>query len=452
MSVVPGGLETDQQPPMAVPLAHFAVGLGFLLVGVVVGLLAAVGPTSGSAGLAHVHLLFAGWVCLTILGAMTQFVPVWSGVALHSRRLAITQLWLVTTGLVGFATTLLWGDLTWLPAFGVLLVAGFWTFVYNLGRTLAAARPLDVTERHFALTLGFFVVVTTLGFLLAVDFTTPVFGRFGVSRSGVIGAHATLAVFGAILTTVFGALYQLATMFTQSQLHGIDYRLQRIEEFGFPVGVLALAGGRLFEHAPLATAGGLLVALGVLAFAAILARRLVEVTVERTPMLSRYAVVAPSMAIWAVTAGIAWLADPLAPATRFGPSGASHLLAFGVIGFVVLGTLYHVVPFVIWIHRYSDRLGYEPVPMIDDLYDARIARVDFVALLVGTVLLVAGETLGASLAFLAGGITATVGIALFAVNMLLVVRRHSPYGLLELLSASGGGEDRADPELGHRQN
>lgn len=450
MSVVPGGLETEQQPPMAVPLAHFAVGLGFLLVGAVVGLLVAVGATSGWSDLAHVHLLLAGWVALTILGAMTQFVPVWSGVALRSRRLAVAQLWLVTAGLAGFAATLLWGDLAWLSVFGTLLLIGFWTFVYNIGRTLAAARPLDVTERHFALALGFFVLLTTLGFLLAVDFTTPVFGWLGVTRGGAVGAHVTLAVFGAILTTVLGALYQLATMFTQSRLHGIDHYLQRVEEIGFPVGVLALAGGRLFGHAPLATAGGLVVALATFAFAVILTRRLIEATVERTPMLSRYAVVAPAMAIWAVTAGIAWLTDPLAPATRFGPPGASHLLVLGVIGFVVLGTLYHVVPFIIWIHRYSDRLGYEPVPMIDDLYDSRIARVDFVATLAGTGLIVAGETLRVDALFVAGGVAATLGVGLFAANMLLVVRRHSPYSVLELLSGSSSGSgEGADPERGH---
>ena len=74
--------------------------------------------------------------------------------------------------------------------------------------------------------------MTTLGFFFAIDFVVPVFSRLPVSRAGVIESHATLAAFGAVLTTVLGALYQLATMFTQTELHGVDTHLRRIEEWG----------------------------------------------------------------------------------------------------------------------------------------------------------------------------------------------------------------------------
>jgi hypothetical protein len=89
----------------------------------------------------------------------------------------------------------------------------------------------------------------------------------------------------------------------------------------------------------------------------------------------------------------AWLSDPLAPNATFGAPRASHLLLVGVVGFVVLGTLYHVVPFIVWVHRYSDQLGYEAVPMIDDLYSDRLAAVDLAFLGVGTGLLVATDLL-----------------------------------------------------------
>ncbi|MFC7157451.1 hypothetical protein ACFQPA_18645 [Halomarina halobia] len=433
MSVVPGGLETERQPPMTVPLRHFVVGFGFLLLGGIAGLLDALGALPGRGTLAHVHLLLAGWVCLTIMGAMTQFVPVWSGVPLHSRRLAAGQLPPVAVGLLGFAATLLSGDLRWLAVFGGLLLLGFLTFVYNVGRTLAAARPLDVTERHFALALAYFVALVALGYLLALDLALPVFDRWGVDRTSVVAAHATLAVFGAVLTTVLGALYQLATMFTQTKLRGVDESLRRVEEVGYPVGVVALAAGRLFEVAPLARVGGLLATVSVLAFGAILARRLYETRVDRTPMLSRYAVAAAAMALWAALTAPAWATDPLGFDALFGAPGTVHLLVLGVIGFVVLGTLYHVVPFIVWVHRYSDRLGYERVPMIDDLYDDRIAAVDFAAVLGGGASVALAE-FAPPLAglFAVGGLLAALGFALFVANMALVIRRHSPYTIVGL--------------------
>lgn len=441
MSVVPGDVDTTQQPPMTVPLRHFVVGLGFLLAGVVVGLASATDTAVGVVTPAHIHLLLAGWVCVTIMGAMTQFVPVWSGAELHSRRLSTLQLWAVTAGLVGFAASLLGGALTWVPVFGGVLLVGFWLFVYNVGRTLLSLPAPDVTERHFGLGLGFFLVVTTLGFLLAVDFVVPVFSRLPVSRAGVIGSHATLAVFGAVLTTVLGALYQLATMFTQTELHGVDTHLRRIEEWGYPLGVVALAAGRLIQSGLLARVGGVVVALSLLGFSLILGRKLYETQVEVTPMLSRYAVAAPAMALWAVLTLPAWVAAPLSRAALLGAPGTTHLLAVGVVGFVVLGTLYHVVPFIIWVHRYSDLLGYEPVPMIDDLYSDRLAAVDFGFTAGGTAVLVASDLLSLPSGSIAvGGGLFAIGAVCFVANIVGTIRAHSPDSLGTLLVGEVRGE------------
>ncbi|QWC20798.1 hypothetical protein [Halorubrum sp. 2020YC2] len=421
---------------MTVPLRHFLVGLGLLGAALLVGVGLTVDAVPGLGGLVHVHLLLVGWVCVTIMGAMTQFVPVWSGTTLHSRRLASAQFAFVVAGLIGFAVALALGRLAWLAGFGALMLAGFWTFVYNVGRTLATVEGFDVTERHFAVALAFFVVLTGLGVLLAADLGSGFLAGLGVSHAGVRGAHVTLAVFGAVLTTIYGALYQLGTMFTQTELHGIDHRLRAVEEVGHPVGVVALAAGRLVGSAALARGGAVLVLLAALAFAAVLARRLFEMRVERTPMHTRYAVVALALVAWVATAAPAWLRSPAAPERVLGGPGSAPLLLLGVIGFVVLGTLYHVVPFVVWVERYSDRIGFEAVPMVDDLYDDRLAAADGGLLFLGTALLVGSDlAAGATGATLTGGLPGTtlagaslvtLGVAVFATNAVSVIRRHSP--------------------------
>ncbi|WP_144905518.1 hypothetical protein [Halobellus captivus] len=438
MGAIPADIETDTQPPMAIPLRHFVVALGYLLGGVVVGVLSPFDVLPGQAPLAHVHLSLVGWVCLTIMGAMTQFVPVWSGTTLHSRRLSRIQLWTVAFGLAGFAGCLLGGFYVWLPGFGLVMLTGFWIFLYNVGRTLLGVRPWDVTERHFAMALGFFLLVTLFGFVLAVGYVRPVLADLSITQSTLRSSHATLAVFGAVLTTVFGALYQLGTMFTQTELHGIDIHLRRIETVGYPVGVVALAAGRLFDYAPAARVGALLVVFGVAAVGVVLGRRVLETSVDWTPMLRRYGVVAVAAVAWAALTLPTWYAAPLDPTATFGAPAGVHLLLFGVVGFVVAGTLYHVVPFIVWVHRYSDRLGFEPVPMIDDLYDDRLARIDFLALSVGGAALVAAETMGsagvdagtASMTTLLGGVLSTFGFGVFAVNLGLTIRRHSPRAVL----------------------
>jgi Ca2+/Na+ antiporter len=430
MGVVPGDIETTQQPPMTIPLRHFLIGIGFLVLGVLVGGGIVLGVAPGFASLAHVHVLLVGWVCVTIMGAMTQFVPVWSGVGLYSRRLANLQLVLVVLGLSGFVLALTGGHFAVLPAVGAVLLAGFWVFVYNVGRTLAALESLDVTERHFALALGFFLALSVLGYALAVDLGVPVLEWTGHSRVQVRSAHATVAVFGAILTTIYGALYQLGTMFTQTELHGIDGPLQRIEALAHPLGVVLLAGGRVAEWTALARVGGGLVLLAALCVGVVLARKLAEMRVPWTPMHTRYGVVAVSLLAWAALSAPAWIRNPLARANLLGAPTATYLLALGVIGFVVLGTLYHVVPFVVWVHRYSDRLGYEPVPMVDDLYSDRLASVDATLLVGGTIgLLVAGPLGYPTLGRIVGGSLVCLGVFVFVVNIVLLLREHSPHSI-----------------------
>ncbi|RBI59215.1 hypothetical protein DMJ13_23905 [halophilic archaeon] len=441
---VPAGVDADRGPPMTVPLGHFLVGFAFLLAGSALGVASAAGFDGGLAGLAHVHLLLVGWVCITIMGAMTQFVPVWSGVDLHSRRLAVAPLALVAAGVAGFAGLLLSGRLDWLAVAGGLMLAGFWTFVYNVARTLRQAESLDVTERHFALALGYVAVVTAFGFVLALDFVRPTLAPAGLARPRVVAAHATLAVFGVVLTTVVGALYQLATMFTQTELHGVDAPLRRFEEVGYPVGVVALAGGRLFAAEWPARIGALLVLASLLSFAVVFGRKLHETRVERTPMLSRYAVVALALFVWALVSLPAWVADPTDPAATFGPPDATHLLLAVVVGFVLLGTLYHVVPFIVWVRQYSDRVGLEPVPMIDDLYDDRLAAADFWSTLGGLVLVVGGGVAEVEIARLVGGVVATLGFAVFVLNLVGVVVRHGPESLRVGFLARAGSDPDAD--------
>ena len=434
MSVLPQDIDTGQQSSLTLLLRHFFVALGFLLVGMLVGLGTLVGIDPGLDRLAHVHLLLVGWVCLTIMGAMTQFVPVWSGVDLHSRRLASIQLVLVTGGLLGFAAAFLLGTFAWLAPFGLALVVGFWVFVYNIARTMADVETYDVTLRHFLFALGSFLVLTALGLWLALVLGWPDHLPAWATRYDLLGAHVTLAVFGAVLTTIYGAMYQLGTMFTQTELHGIDHPLQTAGEVAHYAGVVALAVGRIFEISILSGGGGLAIVLGALAFATIIGRKLYEMQVDWTPMHSRYTVVVPALVVWALATVPTWLEGPTGRVSLYGAEGTGHLLLLGVVGFVILGTLYHIIPFIIWIDQYSDRLGLEDVPMIDDLYDDRLAAVDFWLLVVGTALLVLSDTLvSESLLALLGGVLLTLGVVLFTANMVLVVRGHSPYRMDQVL-------------------
>ncbi|RQG99955.1 hypothetical protein [Natrarchaeobius oligotrophus] len=437
MNRLPGELRTDQQPPMAIPLRHFVVALGFLFATVVGGFALALPGGSGLSAVAHVHVALLGWIGITIMGAMTQFVPVWSGVAIHSRRLAVVQLWLVTVGAIGFVVALLAGEVTWLPYVAAPILLGLWTFVYTVGRTLLRARPLDFTERHFALALACFAVLAPLGYLLAVDFSRPIFDATPLARGDALVVHATLALYGAVLVTIVGALRQLTAMFAQSEPDALDDALFRLETVAVPLGLVAFAAGRGLGLESVARAGGLAFLLGLAAFTVVVARLLGRATADRSPMTDRYWVVVASLSAWIALAVPAWWLDPLGHGGLFGHPDAAILLVVGVFAFVVVGSLYHVVPFIVWLERYSDRIGFEPVPTVDDLYDGRLERADFGLTVVGFAGL-AAEPFVAAPGVVTAGFAAILGIGfcLFVLNVLRSIHRHAPGGVAGVLAGS----------------
>ncbi|MFW5924424.1 MAG: hypothetical protein ACOCSP_02355 [archaeon] len=438
-------LETEQQPPLSLPFAHFVTGAVLLLVG---GGIAGLGPLVlpiQASNTGTLHLLLAGWVGLTIMGAMIQFVPVWSGTSLHSERLSVASLWLVLLGVAGVVAVFLTSAYEWFVLPATVLLGGFWLFAYTIFRTMPPVRTMDITEAHFLLALGNVVLGTSLGWLLATDIGLRILHALPVRATGVLPAHLTLTVFGFVSLTIFGALFQLSPMFTQSESGRIDAHLAHVEMVAAPVGVYLLAAGRLFQVEVIARMGAVAFLLGALSFAVYLFRRLWMRQVELGPMLKRYWLVALSLFGWVLLSVPVWILDPLSYFSRFGSPRSTHLLFIGVITFTIVGTFYHVVPFIIWFHRYSDRLGFEQVPMIDDLYDARLARIEFWLLAGGLVVLWIGELFDTSrMVLMVGGNVLGLGVILFAVNMGLVVWNHRPETGREVLTILGGGTPAED--------
>ncbi|MFQ3295127.1 MAG: hypothetical protein ACI9YT_002944 [Halobacteriales archaeon] len=445
MNGLPSDLDADRQPPLSIPFAHFVLGGAVLLVGGgIVGIGSLVAPIH-PAGAGTLHLLLAGWVGLTIMGAMTQFVPVWSGTRLHSRRLSVASLWLVTLGVIGLFLAFVFHAYDWLPAGATVLLVGFWVFTYNVARTLPPVRDLDVTEAHFALALGSLVVATVFGWVLATDVGFRILGPLSrslpvsLNAPQLLLAHLTLTIFGFVLATIIGALYQLAPMFTQSETTTIDEHLTHVETVAFPVGVVLLAAGRLVDFQLVADGGGVLVLVGTSAFVAFLVRRLWFARVDIDPMLRRYWLVVLSLIGWILLSIPRWFGDSTDFYARFGSPRATHLLFVGVITLTILGTFYHVVPFIVWFHRYSDRLGYEAVPMVDDLYDDRVAAVEFAVLTAGLAILWGGDVLAApTWVLMVGGNLLGFGVLLFVWNMVGVVWHHRPATFREVLATLTG--------------
>jgi len=417
---------------MTVPLRHFVVGLAFLVAGIGVGIGLHLNAVPGLGRLAHLHLLLAGWICITIMGAMTQFVPVWSGATLHSRRLANVQLGLVVAGLTGFVVAFLRVETAWLIPFATLMLVGFWAFAYNIIRTLATVGEYDVTERHFLGALGFFLALTVLGLLLAIDFTIPTFSPVGVSRSGVVGgsrdARGLRCRSHDCVRSVVPARNDVhADGTTRDRSSPSDRRRDHASDRRGRTRCLSVVS---WPTPPALRGSGTASPVGRVGDLSHLGTETVR-DAGRTDS-DAHAVHRGGRRARAVDRrlGAGLVSDPLTRGHLLGAANAGHLLLLGAIGFVVVGTLYHIIPFVIWVNRYSDLLGLEDVPMIDDLYDDRIAAIDGALLGSGSALIVGSNLLDvAATPALLGGLLVGIGVMAFVFNMVLVLVRHSPHSI-----------------------
>jgi heme/copper-type cytochrome/quinol oxidase subunit 1 len=117
--------------------------LGYFTVGILMGAAMAVDPRlMGTLRVAHAHVNLLGWVSMFISGVAYHVLPRFTGQPLHSPRLAEVHVVLANVGLIGLAVAFAaQGAGPYVAFFGVVEAVSGLLFVYNVGRTLLAARP-----------------------------------------------------------------------------------------------------------------------------------------------------------------------------------------------------------------------------------------------------------------------------------------------------------------------
>ena len=131
-------------------------------------------PAEAAETLVLVHVVAIGWLSLLLCGALFQFVPVLVTHKLYSDTLPLPVLVSLVSGLVllivGFLQ--MGGRLAsaWpaFPAAAVLLSLGFGLALWNLGRTLWAARPLSLAARFVVVGLCSLGATVALGVIFAL--------------------------------------------------------------------------------------------------------------------------------------------------------------------------------------------------------------------------------------------------------------------------------------------
>ncbi|MCC6336741.1 MAG: hypothetical protein IT380_22465 [Myxococcales bacterium] len=386
-------LATQYAPSFRLVRAHLGLGIAGS-VAVAAALLAVAWSFDGhhfqARFLGVVHLAVLGWLLPISFGAMLQLLPVLFERPLASERAAWAAFALFLAGAGGFI-----GHLSVLktgPGLAItagVLAAAVWAYAVTLARSaLQNRRKVRSLTGGFVLSaLGWLAFAATLGFLLALNLWHP---YLTVNHLVALRAHATSAGLGFFGLLIMGVGFELLEMFLLS--HGAPVRAGWVALLATNVGLVVLCADALWgPWGPAASLGAGAAGVGALGFAWRV-REIFKRRIKKHLDASAWMTAASALClVLAVATGLVVLNADLEPQVH-----ERVVLAFGVLaipgfmGFVVVGQLFKIVPFLVWMHRFSGLVGLRPVPAASDLLDVRARAAQGVLLGAGLGVLLVG--------------------------------------------------------------
>ncbi|CAB1128175.1 conserved membrane protein of unknown function [Candidatus Hydrogenisulfobacillus filiaventi] len=412
MPVILGRPYTEQTPPFWLPISFFALGFSGWLAGLA-ALLGArrtvlAGAYTAPGVLAAVHLLTLGFITAFMSGALYQLAPV-----LLNRRLARPRLGAVQAGLHSLGVVLLTAGMAtarpaWMLTGGSLLTIGLLLLAANLVATARGARQRPVS--------GAFVSVGLVSLLGAAGMGLAMAARWAAGRppQPLLPWHLALGLGGWFAAILTGVSYKLLPMFLGGPANP--------RHSPWVLGGLVLSVG-LAMAAP---HGGPLAAAAALLAAATAALYLGDVTAAwraRPRKPADAAMVAMGLGSLNLALSLALTAAGLATGGVVPWAGAAFFLYLnGWLGISIQGFLSRILPFLLWLHRYSRRWAEGPLPRLTDLLPDRWVRsytwttTGGVWLATAGLLLREAPVLAAGLLLTLAGVAAAAGSALAAVG------------------------------------
>ena len=207
-------LNTEQAPPISVPLRFFAVAPLFLVLAALILLSGTDNPFSDPhmpALLAATHCITLGFMANIMVGAMQQILPVVIGSPMPASRLTA---WLIFLALVSGALLLPAGFVLEQPSLlnlaWPLLLLAFLTFIGASLISLARSSARNATRTALQLSVCALAVGLSLGALLAHGYAT---GTVLPVAGDLPSAHVSLMLGGWVLLLIVGVSFQVVPMF-----------------------------------------------------------------------------------------------------------------------------------------------------------------------------------------------------------------------------------------------
>lgn len=384
-----GALSLDQAPPLSIPASFFlTMPFGILTAGLILmtsGIVALGSPWAPQA-LALTHAGTLGILAMGMLGALYQMTPVIAGTPVPYTRIAHLVHILLVAGLVGFIWRLLGGPIaamSWaIMAFKLALPA----FLLPLGWALLRPATVSETVQGMRLAVLSLTAITVMGLIMAAGYAGDLFPQ---NRMLWVQIHLTVALLGWVGGLIMAVSWQVIPMF---YLAPATNKTTKRWLLGMLMLGLVLPLAALFAN--IETGGwlspGKIVAISTLP-AALVIWVIHPALVLKSLAARKRKRSDASLLFWKTGLATALLIIPIAIAALILPDPRWQVLfgwvaIWGWAGLIMHGMLSRIVPFLVWFHRFSPRVGLETVPSMRSLLSQRRIQIGF-ALHAGSVVL-----------------------------------------------------------------
>jgi hypothetical protein len=404
----------DYAPPFGMISPFFWIGSIFYLMGAV--FLLFLDPGAGHFDLAVVgwaHWFLLGFMMMIIFGAMAQLVPVVVEVGHFS-----VDLYYIIWPLLLLGTVVMSLGFWWMPAIlpygGLMVLISMLIFLLDTLMTLRKVTHITLTVKTVIASNLFLLAGIVTGFVMSLAVGTGL----SVDIGSWLGAHAVMVLGGYVTLTIMGLSMILLPMFGLS--HGFDetpvnrafYLMIAGVVFYFIATVIGWELGKFLAF--------------LLMLASVTLYIYQVVIIYQTRARKENDIWAKSMFVGygsLLFAAVIGLVYAMTGKEDFLLSSAWFLI-MGFFSFLINGHLYKIIPFLVWVERYSPLVGKEKVPMLHEMLPKRMADFEFAFSASGVMIGGLGLLFG-SIELYRGGVSLLIAGAIF---MLMSVRWMLKYG------------------------
>jgi len=331
-----------------------------------------------------VHFLLLGFAVMIAMGAMYQLIPVALLTSIWSESFGFIQLGVTIIGITGFAVLLgvspghaIYG--------GIIAILGILMFIFQMTKTILHQKTKNwLTYFILGSILCLFLTITA-GFFLAFNL------RYGsiANHETILYTHILLGISGWFTLLIFGISYKLVPMF--SLAHGYSEKLTKYVFFTYIAGIVLFMIGMWTYYHVLQVIGLFFLFLGFLLFRLHIREMLKNRMKRKLDIPFSFALLATNIGLGVHLVAFICSVFHIVDTTIWG--WIIFIYVMGWIIFSILGYLYKIVPFLWWTHSYSDKIGTEKVPTLQQMINENMAIVLYIAFIIGSIGLVCGALL-----------------------------------------------------------